>query len=64
MNETRQPDFLFYETSCSFGPLAPFRQAATLPAVRTARSELALYSLTERARSPFHAEPTQAQQAI
>jgi len=55
VNETHQRDF-FFETSLGFRPAAPFRRQPPLPAMRTARSELASYSLTERARSPFHAE--------
>ena len=38
---------------------APFRRTATSSGGTNCPTELALYSLTERARSPFHAEPTQ-----
>jgi len=53
VNKIRLTDFLFSETSCGFGG-CPFCLAATA----SGESELALYSLTERARYPFHAEPT------
>lgn len=55
VNGTSQPDLLF-ETSCSFSR-CPFRRPPPLSAVQTGPPELALYSLTERANSPFHVEP-------
>ncbi|MBV8708428.1 MAG: hypothetical protein JO028_14660 [Acidobacteriaceae bacterium] len=59
MNEIRQTDFLFLETSCGFSVPAPCSLPATASGWANCPSELALYSLTESARSPFHAEPTQ-----
>jgi hypothetical protein len=51
-------DFLFLETRYVLGgcPLPPGRNRFRLRV--NCASELALYSLTEGARSPFHAEPT------
>ena len=47
-------------TSCSLGR-CPFRWPPPFSAVQTGPAELALYSLTESALTPFHAEPTHAQ---
>jgi hypothetical protein len=47
---------LLFETSCSFSRCR-FRRRPPLSAVQTGLAELALYSLTGRANSPFHAEP-------
>jgi hypothetical protein len=44
--------------SSAFGR-CPFCRSPPLSAVQTCSPELALYSLTERANSPFHAEPAQ-----
>jgi len=51
VNKIRQADFLFLETSCGFGgcPLPPGRNRLRLCV--NCPSELAIYSLTERARS-------------
>jgi hypothetical protein len=43
---------------------APFRLAATASGDANCPSELAIYSLTERARSPFHAEPTHTKTVV
>lgn len=37
--------------------VAPLRPPPPFSAMQTSLAELALYSLTERATSPFHAEP-------
>src|SRR5205823_4496036 len=59
VNGTSEPDLLL-ETSCSCSfSRCPFRRPPPLSAVQTGPPELALYSLTERANSPFHVEPAQ-----
>ncbi len=55
LNGTSQPDLLF-ETSCSFSR-CPFRRPPPFSALQNGPTELALYSLTGLANSPFHAEP-------
>jgi len=41
-----------------------YRRATTTPGGTNCRSELALYSLTERAHCPFRAEPTQTNRHV
>jgi len=69
VNWATQPDLLFSETSCSFSLLppragrrcvGPRKLAGRNWPAETGRPKLALYSLTDRGRFPFHAEPTQA----
>jgi hypothetical protein len=54
-----QPDFLF-ETSCSFSNLPwPTRRHYIGAVVQTGLPKMAVYSLTGKDSSPFHAEPSQ-----
>jgi hypothetical protein len=59
VNEIRQTDFLFLETRCGLGGCTFPRGRNRFRLCVNCASELALHSLTERARSPFHGEPTQ-----